>query len=120
MNDDERLKQTFEKLRKEDDRGAPSFEAIRKRRPRRASRWAVVVPLASVMAAAAVILVWCNVTTSYVPPAAPVAMGPATAQGGEAAPGPRVVDAPLDFLLDVPLLRGAPNFDTSLLRGSIR
>jgi len=121
MNDDERLKQTFEKLRKEDARGAPSFEAIRQRRPRRASPWAMVVPIASALAAAAVVVVWCNAGTSYAPPAAPVAMGPATPQGGEVAPPvPALEDAPLDFLLDVPLLRGAPKLETSLLQGSLR
>ena len=122
MNDDERLKQTFEKLRREDARGAPSFEAIRKRRSRRASPWATAVPFASVLAAAAVFVVWCNTSTTHAPPAAPVAMGPAaTPQGGETAlPAAAVDDAPLDFLLDVPLLRGAPKFDTSLLRGSLR
>lgn len=125
MNDDERLKQTFDKLRQDDARRAPSFEQIRRRRARRASPWAVVVPLASALAAAAVLIVWCR-TPDSPQAAAPVVLAPAVvvspavaagSLGGESAPAD---DAPLDFLLDVPGLRGAPSFDTSLLRGSIR
>lgn len=118
-DDDERLKQTFDKLREDDARRAPSFESVRTKRARRPSPWAVVVPLASAMAAAAAFVVWCNRPESH-PQAAAPAVAPAVAPlGGELAAGP-VDDAPLDFLLDVPRLRGAPDFDTSLLRGSIR
>jgi hypothetical protein len=121
MNDDERLKQTFDKLRQDDARRAPSFEEVRRRRARRAPPWAVVVPLGSVLAAAAVLVVWCQTTPDSPQSASTVAAAPAAVAGtlgGERAPTPD--DAPLDFLLDVPGLRGAPNFDTSLLRGSIR
>jgi len=121
MNDDERLKQTFDKLRQDDARRAPSFEAVRRRRARRTSPWAVVVPLGSALAAAAVLLVWCRTTPGSPQAAMTVAVSPAPVAsplGGESAPRPD--DAPLDFLLDVPGLRGAPDFDTSLLRGSIR
>jgi hypothetical protein len=124
MNDDERLKQTFDKLREDDARRAPSFDAVRKKRARRRSPWAVVVPLASAAAAAAVFVVWCNVQPSAAPAvtvAAPaVAPLPGGPLGGETAPQALADDAPLDFLLDVPGLRGAPDFDTSLLRGSLR
>jgi hypothetical protein len=109
MNDDERLKKTFDKLRENDARGAPSFASVRKKRARRTSPWAVVVPIASAFAAAAVFVVWCNAQDGR--PTAVVPAPPAMV---------RVDDAPLDFLLDVPGLHGAPNFDTSLLRGSIR
>jgi hypothetical protein len=122
MNDDERLKQTFDKLRHDDARRAPSFETIRgRRRARSPSPWAVVIPLGSALAAAAVLVVWCKTTPDSPAPTSPIAApvvlvaGPL---GGERAPPGG--DAPLDFLLDVPGLRGAPNFDTSLLRGSIR
>lgn len=121
MTDDERLKQTFEKLRQDDARRAPSFEEVRKRRARRTSPWAVVVPLASAVAAAAVLVVWCSAPESTAPP--PSATAPASSPlGGETVPAVATVaeEAPLDFLLDVPGLRGAPDFDTSLLRGSLR
>jgi hypothetical protein len=117
MNDDERLKQTFDKLRQEDARGAPSFDAVRSRRARRRSPWAVVVPIGSLLAAAAVIVVWCNAPSTYPQATAPVAVI-TPPLGGELAPP--VDEAPLDFLLDLPALRGAPDFDTSLLRGSLR
>jgi hypothetical protein len=136
MNDDERLQKAFDKLREDDAKRMPSFDRLRRRparlRPR--SAWAVVLPLASAAAAAAVFVVWCNVSPSSAPAptaAAPrAAVAPAAAVGGETAvfPAParaaRAEDAPLDFLLDVPglvpSLRGTPNFDTSLLRGSLR
>jgi hypothetical protein len=119
-DDDERLRQTFERLREDDARRAPSFESVRKKRARRRSPWAVIVPFASAVAAAAVLVVWCN-TTARKPLASTVAASPAAAPlGGELAAAPTVDEAPLDFLLDVPGLRGAPDFDTSLLRGSIR
>ena len=117
MNDDERLKQTFEKLRQDDARRAPSFDAVRGKRARRRSPWAVVVPIGSMLAVAAVVVVWCNAPTSDPQAAAPVAVI-ALPLGGEVAPA--LDEAPLDFLLEVPGLRGAPSFDTSLLRGSLR
>ena len=124
MNDDERMKKTFDKLREDDARRAPSFEALRRRAPRTRTAWAVVVPLASAMAAAAVFVVWCNVAREAAPAsvavAPPAMLAPQAALAGEVAAAPRVDEAPLDFLLDVPGLRGAPNFDTSLLRGSLR
>lgn len=125
MNDDERLKKAFDKLREDDARRAPSFEDVRHRRPRRRSPWAVVVPLASAAAAAAVFVVWCNTAhdastaATASAPAASVAAAPVDPPaGGET--GAPVDEAPLDFLLDVPGLRGTPNFDTSFLRGSLR
>ncbi len=117
MNDDERLKQTFDQLRRGDARRAPSFEAVRGKHARRRSPWAAVVPIGSLLAAAAVIVVWCNAPSSSPRDAAPVAVL-APPLGGEVAPA--LDEAPLDFLLEVPGLRGAPNFDTSLLRGSLR
>ena len=117
MNDDERLKQTFDKLREADARRAPSFDSVRAKRRRRTSPWAVVVPLASAAAAAAAFVVWCNPPASAPPSRVVAAAAPL---GGESAPSPVADEAPLDFLLDVPGLRGAPDFDTSLLRGSIR
>ena len=120
MNDEDRLKQTFDRLREADARRAPSFESLRTRRRRRTSTWAVVAPLASAAAAAAVFVVWCS-TPASAPPPVSVAAAPAMVPlGGESAPEPEAEEAPLEFLLDVPGLRGAPDFDTSLLRGSIR
>ncbi len=115
MNDDDRLKQTFDKLRSDDERRAPSFEAVRKKRAPR-TRWAVVAPLASAAAAAAVFVVWCGSEDQHRGPGS-LATAPAAAVASAAL---AVDDGPLDFLLDVPGLHGAPDFDTSLLRGSVR
>ena len=121
MTDDERLKHAFDKLREDDARRAPSFEDVRQRLPRKRSPWAVVVPLASAAAAAAMLVVWCNVSRDETAPVVNTASSPAS-RGGEAVAGDVAVvdEAPLDFLLAVPGLRGTPNFDTSLLRGSLR
>ncbi len=120
MNDDERLKQTFDKLREDDARRAPSFESVRKKRVRRASPWAVVVPIGSALAAAAVLVMWCSQPQSAPTPTASGPLAKTTAQGGELAPAAPIDEAPLAFLLDVPSFRGAPDFDTSLLEGSLR
>lgn len=127
MTDDERLKHAFDKLREDDARRAPSFESVRQRLPRKRSPWAIAVPVASAMAAAAVLVVWCNASNEAAPtPTATRAtpMASSAPMGGEslgaAAAGAEVDEAPLDFLLAVPGLRGTPNFDTSLLRGSLR
>jgi len=120
MNDDERLKHAFDKLREDDARRAPSFEDVRQRLPRKRSPWVVIAPLASVAAAAAVLVVWCGASPEK-PPSMTAAASSAAPMGGEsAAPPAEVDDAPLDFLLAVPGLRGTPNFETSLLRGSRR
>ena len=75
MTDDD-LKARFAELKKHDERGAPDF-ATMWRAPRTArSRWRLVVPIASV-AAAAMLMLWCG---------ARVALDP----------------APLDFLLETP------------------
>src|SRR5689334_6250783 len=116
MNDDERLKQTFDKLREDDARRAPSFESIRGKRRRTTSPVVVLFPAA--IAAAAVLVVWCHRPESATPTAV-VAAAPVPASG-ESLAVPPADDAPLDFLLRVPALRGAPDFDTSLLRGSLR
>ena len=114
MNEDERLKATFAKLRAHDARRAPSFDAILTRRRARVSPWAIALPAISTLAAAALFLLRCG-SAADPPTARPVAM---------AQPAPvvrsKVDDAPLDFLLDLPGLRGTPNFDTSSLRGSLR
>jgi hypothetical protein len=128
MSDDDPLKHAFEALRREDARRAPSFEAVTKKRVRRASPWMVALPAASALAAAAVLVVWCGTSTMNAPPPPPtvaVASSPSAplgglgALGGESAPAPAAAK-PLDFLLHVPGLRGAPDFDTSLLQGSLR
>jgi len=120
MNDDERLKRTFDKLREDDVRRAPSFESVRNKRARRDSPWAVVVPIGSAMAAAAVLVMWCSQPHDAPPTlaTAPPLLG--AVRGGEVAAALPADEAPLDFLLDVPSLRGAPDFDKSLLRGSLR
>ena len=125
MNEDERgLKQTFDKLREDDARRAPSFEDVRRRRAKKRSPWAVVVPLASTAAAAAVFVMWCNVRREAAPVASAAAPAASVAAVAMATPSSdtktRVDEAPLDFLLDVPGFRGTPNFDTSFLRGSLR
>lgn len=126
MTDDERLKHAFDKLREDDARRAPSFESIRQRLPRKRSPWAIALPVASAMAAAAVFVVWCNASNDATPTSTATRAPMATSgpMGGEALGGVAAVaeadDAPLDFLLAVPGLRGTPNFDTSLLRGSLR
>lgn len=117
MNEDDRLREGFAKLRSEDARRVPAFEGMWKPRRER-SPWAVALPLASAAAAAAVLLVWCGVheatrsrtELSAAPPAA-------------AAPAPPDDPAPLDFLLDMPLsatLAQAPNFGTINLPGKNR
>lgn len=126
--DDEKLKQAFGALKREDARDAPSFESIAKRPKRRRSPWVVVVPLASVgAAAAAMLLVWSS-TTSMAPQAA--APGPASrsdlgrAGGGGARESDGVAvtlsdPAPLDFLLDLPgssALAATTSFDTKVFR----
>jgi hypothetical protein len=123
MNDDERIKGQFDKLRREDARRAPSFESVRKgrgKRGRRRSAW--LVPVGTVVAAAAAMVVWCGYRVeSESSRSASVALAPEGAEHGR-----RVVaqdvhdDAPLDFLLEVDGLRGVPNFDTGLLKGSLR
>jgi hypothetical protein len=126
MNDDERLKRMFDALRADDARRAPSFDEIR-RRPKRRSPWAVVVPIASAAAAAAVFVVWCNARHEAAPAATAAAGASPAASMAVAAAAPvssdlaraRVDDAPLDFLLDVPGLHGTPNFETSF-RTSLR
>lgn len=120
MNDDERLKQTFDKLREDDGRRAPSFESVRNKRARRASPWAVVVPIGSAVAAAAALVMWCSQPQHASPTAATAPPQLGAVRGGEVAAALPIDEAPLDFLLHVPGLRGAPDFDTSLLRGSLR
>lgn len=117
MNDDDRLKEGFAKLRADDARRAPPFEAMWSARPRRRSPWIVAAPMVSMAAAAAVILVWCRVAQYEAAPSAAVAVAPA-------AP-PAIADdpAPLDFLLDVPMgasLAKVPDFDKTLLQGKSR
>ena len=115
MKDDERLRQTFRKLREADAERVPTFEAIRSRpaarRPR--SLWLLVGPVTGSMAAAAVILLWCNAERNAAAP--PIA---ATA-GARAPAGAAPVDtAPLDFLLESPsrgLLAATPRLDTAFL-----
>lgn len=114
MNDDERLKAAFEKLRAEDARRAPSFEATRRKRRARVSPWAIALPAMSTLAAAAVFLVWCGTqTTSSEPPRRATPPPPPPPVLGMVIPKD---DAPLDFLLEIPGLRGTPNFDKGSLR----
>ncbi len=115
MNDDERLREGFAKLRADDARRAPPFDAMWSARRRR-SPWVVLVPVTSVAAAAAVLLVWCTFAPSA-PKSEPVAVAPA--------PLPVVADdpAPLDFLLDLPMgasLAKVPDFDKTLLQAKSR
>ena len=103
-SEDEHLRARFAELKKQDARTTPSFEAIRSRP--RPSAWRVVVPVAS-LAAAAMLVVWCG-AQNLLGTASPQAVAPvaATAAGGEAMPSAALHTriafdpAPLDFLLE--------------------
>ena len=119
--EDERLRSRFQELRRDDQRGAPSFEKMRAgRRPVR-SPWRVIVPAAS-LAAAAMFVLWCGAGTMLESASAPQAAAPAApaAAPAVAAGGAAFDPAPLDFLLDVP--GSAPrsvrtSFDSNPLQG---
>ena len=118
--DEEKLRRGFAKLKEDDARRAPKFEELVKKGPPRPARspWAVVVPLGSIAAAAAVFLLWCGtqrMTSSEPTAAAPMATAPAPAASMAAADQPAVVQdgkqaapriapdtEPLGFLLTVP------------------
>jgi hypothetical protein len=131
-DDDERLKRGFTKLREADARRAPAFEAlVRAGKPRRRSPWAVVVPITSAVAAAAVLVLWCS-TQQLASESAPVAAAPAHAPAAASAAA-QIVDqkaapappdsAPLDFLLEMPgtsALAAMPTFDDALIHGRSR
>ena len=133
MNDDERLKQTFDKLRAEDARRAPSFESVQKKKRPKLSFLVVAVPLVTV---AAVLFLFVRTGEMEASAPASVAAGNKNMESaGEmgaaatAAPAatmalapkaPPTETAPLDFLLDVSLFHGTPDFDTSFLKGSVR
>lgn len=133
--DDEPLKRAFGTLRADDERRAPPFEKLaRAGKPRRRSTWAVVVPLTSAVAAAAVFVVWCN-TQHLANDGAPLAAAPAapaapaaTTAGNAPAPAATPVralsdPAPLDFLLHMPgtsALAAMPTFDDGLIHGRSR
>jgi hypothetical protein len=108
MNDDE-LREMFQAQRRDDARRAPGFRAMwKKRQPR--SAWRLVGAIASVAAAAAVLVVWCR---SPEEPQVGRKLGSITEQ-------PRLIavqwdPAPLDFLLETPgiaALAGTPDFGT--------
>ncbi len=124
MNDDERLKETFDKLRAEDARRAPSFESVRKKKRPKLSFLVVAVPL--VTAAAVLFLVVRSTEMRSAPVSAAAAPNAESAAGEKtvavvaAPPAPPAETAPLDFLLDVSPFHGTPDFDTSFLKGSVR
>jgi hypothetical protein len=109
VNDDD-LREAFRSLKRRDASRAPPFDAMWRREPRR-SPWRVVVPIVSLAAAAAAVLVvWCGsremgstaplVSHASSQPAIPADLDP----------------APLDFLLDtrgVSALAGMPDFDVA-------
>ncbi len=97
MTDDD-LKARFAELKKHDERGAPDF-ATMWRAPRTArSRWRLVVPIASV-AAAAMLMLWCGARVALDTAASAPPSARAPASRGEAV---ALDPAPLDFLLETP------------------
>ncbi|MBX3197692.1 MAG: hypothetical protein KF894_06080 [Labilithrix sp.] len=139
-DDDRELRARFAELARRDRGRAPDFAAMwTSRRPVR-SPWRLLVPAAS-LAAAAVFALWCgplgllgaSSPESSAPvavgasPAAPVAVASHPASGAGAPPSPAagVVShfgpAPLDFLLDVPgsapRALGAAGLDSNPLKG---
>ena len=99
MNDDD-LREMFHAQRRDDARRAPPFDAMWTKRRR--SPWRFIAPIATVAAAAAVLVVWCGTKET-----APTASAPVVVRAVEWDP------APLDFLLDTPglaALSGTPDF----------
>jgi len=114
-DEEEKLRRGFAKLKEDDARRAPNFQKLLEKGAVRSARspWAVVVPLGSVAAAAAVFLLWCGtqrMTSSEPTAAAPQAAAsmaaadqPALVQDGKQAPPKRESDPePLGFLLTIP------------------
>jgi hypothetical protein len=104
--DDENLRARFAELKKHDERTAPDFQQMWSSTARRKARspWRVVVPVASLVAAA-MLFVWCGaraLTMDAAPSSSPVAVAPGAAPAGAAESStPTTLDpAPLDFLLD--------------------
>lgn len=89
MNDDD-LRRRFTELRREDAKDAPPFEQLTRRRP--AGRLRVLFAAVPVIAAAAVLVVWCGPAARR---SAPVAVQPPRARVHHAAAA-----LPLDFLLE--------------------
>ena len=130
MNDEDELRRAFTKLKEHDARRAPRFDQLVERgKPRPArSPWAVVVPLASAAAAAAVFLFWCS-TQSMTASSPPTAAAPAPAADQPAAAAKQVAFAtpqaagdrePLGFLLTLPgatAVRGSDQATSFLLPG---
>ncbi|MBX3213394.1 MAG: hypothetical protein KF850_15260 [Labilithrix sp.] len=139
-DDDRELRARFAELARRDRGRAPDFEAMwRARRPAR-SPWRLLVPAAS-LAAAAMFALWCGplglLGTSSPESAAPVAVAassaspaPHPASGAGAPPAAEMPSAgaarafdpaPLDFLLDVPgsapRALGAAGLDSNPLKG---
>ncbi|MBX3205358.1 MAG: hypothetical protein KF764_09830 [Labilithrix sp.] len=138
-DDDRELRQRFQELARYDRARAPDFEKMWAARPSRArSPWRLVVPAAS-LAAAAVLVLWCG-TTSLLGESSPEASAPAAAAAAPAAApapeplagevaasaetSPRAIGAydpaPLDFLLAVPgsaRALSASGFDSNPLQG---
>jgi hypothetical protein len=126
MNDDDKLRDAFAKLREDDARRAPPFdELVRRGRPKR-SPWAVVVPLTSAAAAAAIFLVWCStqgMSEKTPTAAAPRLVDAPAVQVGAGVPAQPSPDRePLGFLLTLPgaAAMTAPDLDTRFLRGESR
>ncbi len=133
--EDERLRGAFAHLKANDRRRVPSFEASRqapKTRPIR-TLWLVTGPL---VAAAAVLVAFCGVSSSNDPDRPRLASAPSNPVAGPSvapASGPLAVrqaeSLPLDFLLDDTFfsakstrafLDHAPDFDSDFSKGSVR
>jgi hypothetical protein len=120
--DDDELRKRFAELKRHDARKAPDFAKMMDMdapRPKKRSPWRVVVGVAS-LAAAAMVVVWCGAqsmmqsdSSSASAPVVAAAPTPTKAAGGEdrekdnkiathSAPDPM----PLDFLLEMPSSRG--------------
>jgi hypothetical protein len=108
MKDDD-LRKRFSELKRSDAQNAPPFEKLVAKRPR--ARVPMFVAIAPVVAAAAVVLLWCGASITERKAEAPMAaarpMPPIQVQAA--------AELPLDFLLD-----NAPvtvNLDADPLRG---
>lgn len=117
MNDEElneeRLARRFRELRARDAKEAPSFEALTAKRPRRVSPLVVLAPM---LAAAAVLVVWCGTMQNASKPAAVAFDSPPMASvAPEIHPPPAPTALPLDFLLETTPIR--VSLDSDLTEG---
>jgi len=103
-SEEERLRARFAELRRHDERRVPDFQQMRAAPRRIRSPWRVVMPAAS-LAAAAMFMLWCGARSVLLESSTPQAAAPAAAPAltSSLATDETAFDpAPLEFLLDVP------------------